>query len=217
MKVNEKFIKIENDQENVIEIIKNFRENLQNLKNEKVNFTDLQELLSSKADYDVVRQQKVSVEDFDNSRTEMIKTLMEMTTKIAESEKEWKKTFEFLRNSLDSKQEKKESDATVDEIIKKVNGIFDRLSTLNLLKNENEAAGTKYRLLKGVKCISCNSSSSMRVVDTQFIGMHSEPVVVNVNLRTQSAGKKQTSAIISKPTTKTNLPKQDFPKLPDLF
>ena len=207
-KANEKFTKIANDQENVIEIIKNFRENLQSLKVEKVNFTELEELLSSKADYDVVRQ-KVSVEDLDDSKKEMLKSLMEITAKITECDREWKKTVENIRNLLESKQDKKESDVTFDEIIKKVNGIFDRLSTLNLLKNENEAAGTKYRLLKGVKCISCNSNSSMRVVDAHFIERHSEPVVVNVKLRTQSAGKKPTSAAVSSHPAAS--------KLPDLF
>lgn len=53
----------------------------------------------------------------------------------------------------------------------KVQAIQDRISTLDTLKCEREAAGTKHKLLTVVECILCHSDAAMKVVEADSIPM----------------------------------------------
>lgn len=131
---------------------------------EQVTRSELQGILSKKADNDVVRK-KVTIEHFECKNREMFEKFMEVIKKIADSESKWRKMFNDLQQQTESKLDKIELTSTVEEIDKKINGICDRLIVLNTLKRQNEAAGTKYGLLKGVKCISCDGNAAMRVTN----------------------------------------------------
>lgn len=148
--------------------MKILNENMSKLSNEKVK---LQDLLTKKADYDVMK--KVTTEHFDETKQNLKQVMEKMNG--------FQKEFGEM---MDSKAGKEEVVKIADDVNNKINAVYDRLISLNSLKRENEAAGTKYRLFKGVKCITCDGDATMRVVEN-----FSHPAG-KFNPRLQSSAKK---------------------------
>lgn len=142
---------------------KSINESLTKLNSEKVDRSELQDLLCKKADYDVVRK-KVTTEVFEETKRELLGKLMVVMTTMNKRDVELKKEFSELREMKETKAGKDEIVMINEEMNKKVNGIYNRMISLNSLKRENLAAGTKYRILKGVKCISCDGDVTMKIV-----------------------------------------------------
>jgi F0F1-type ATP synthase membrane subunit b/b' len=121
--------------------------------------------MATKADFDILHQ-KVSLDYFETTKRALTNSILELISQLAARENDWQRSLSDMNRLLESKLNKDEIPPLKDFLNKKVESIQDRLKSLNLLKRETEAAGTKYRLLKGVKCISCDSNAMMKVMET---------------------------------------------------
>lgn len=147
------------------ELLKTFNVSKDELQQRLVS---IENVMATKADYNVM-QQKVSLEYFDATKRSLTSSMLELITQLSARENDWQQSLNEMNQIIESKLNKDEILLLKDHLNKKVDCIQDRLKSLNLLKRETEAAGTKYRLLKGVKCISCDSNAMMKVIETSSI------------------------------------------------
>lgn len=146
------------------EKLDSFDDALTQLNRIKVDRAELNGLLSGKADYDVVRK-KVSSEYFEAARSDIDGKLLKLISQLSMREGETKVNLDDIHRTLDSKLCKADVATITEHVDQKIQKVYDRLKTLNSIMREKEAAGTKFRLLKGVKCISCHSDAFMKVVE----------------------------------------------------
>lgn len=152
------------EKDKIIEKLERLNDALTELNRIKVNHVELNGLLSGKADYDVVRK-KVSSEYFEAARRDVDEKILELISQLTVREGGMKASLDDIHRTLDNKLCKADV-ATITECVdQKIQKVYDRLKTLNSFMRESEAAGTKFRLLKGVKCISCHSDAFMKVVE----------------------------------------------------
>lgn len=130
----------------------------------EVGYTEMIESLRSKADYDVLRT-KVSLEHFTTTTNQLKSNLLELKSQLSLREENLKQSFDDVHCKMNEKTCKTDFDTITDRLGQKIEKIHDRLKAFGIIMRENEAAGTKIRLLKGVKCISCHSDAVMRVVE----------------------------------------------------
>ncbi|CAO1358271.1 unnamed protein product [Diamesa tonsa] len=150
-----------NDREQNVKTLNSVKNQMNFLKESKVDRDDLDVILAEKADYNVV-QNKVSIDQFDATKRDISQNLIDIITQITDKEMEWQKSLNEMHNIVESKLDKEEIAPFKNYIKQKVNGIQDRLKTLATLKSDAEAAGTKKEIMKHLKCISCNSEAVMR-------------------------------------------------------
>lgn len=146
------------------EMKKSFNDAIAQLSRLEAGYKEIIESLRSKADYDVVRT-KVSSEQFEATTNQLNRNLMELKSQMTLGEENLKQSFDDVHCKLNEKICKTDFDTITDRLGQKIEKIHDRLKALSIIMQENEAAGTKIRLLKGVKCISCHSDAVMRVVE----------------------------------------------------
>lgn len=151
-----------NDREQNVKTLNFVRNQMNFLKESKVDRDDLVVILAEKADYNVV-QNKVSIDQFDATKRDISQNLIDIISQITDKEIEWQKSLNEMHNIVESKLDKEEIAPFKNYIKQKVNGIQDRLKTLATLKCDAEAAGTKKEIMKDLKCISCNSEAVMKI------------------------------------------------------
>lgn len=134
----------------------------------KSQFINMEKVISTKADCDIM-QQKVSLQYFENTKRTLTNSMLQLISQLAARENNWQKSLNELNKSVEMKMNKDNVKPITDYLNKRVDSIQDRLRSINLLKRETEAAGTKYRLLKGVKCISCDNNAMMKVMETTSV------------------------------------------------
>lgn len=151
-----------NDREQHYKTLISVKNQMNLLKECKVDRDDLVVILAEKADYNVV-QNKVSIDQFDATKRDISQNLIDIITQITDKEIEWQKSLDEMHHMVEAKLDKEEIAPFKSYMKQKVNGIQDRLKTLATLKSDAEAAGTKIEVMKDLKCISCNSDSVMKI------------------------------------------------------
>ncbi|KAF5295166.1 hypothetical protein FQR65_LT10554 [Abscondita terminalis] len=137
------------------------QEEIEMLKIVKADRETLEDILASKADVCLVNR-KVSLEQFDAACDSLANAISDLLTKMKQQEMIWNKALCDIQNELENKVDKAEFIPLRDYVIAKLKTIQERLKDLANLKQEAEAAGTKSKLLKGVKCLSCDHEVAMR-------------------------------------------------------
>lgn len=166
-----------NDREQHYKALNSVKNQMNLLKESKVDRDDLVVILAEKADYNVV-QNKVSIDQFDATKRDISQNLIDIITQITDKEIEWQKSLDEMHHMVEAKLDKEEIAPFKHYMKQKVNGIQDRLKTLATLKSDAEAAGTKIEIMKDLKCISCNSDSVMKIKE-QF--PRSQPFIPSRN------------------------------------
>ncbi|XP_074035659.1 glutamine-rich protein 2 [Leptinotarsa decemlineata] len=136
-------------------------EQIELLKTVKADREDLEDALADKADACQINR-KVSFEQFDQACGDMSKSLEEALAKLSQQELLWNQALDNIQNSIGGKLDKVELNPLRDFINNKLKGLQEKFKTLNAMKRENEAAGTKSKYLKNVNCISCDKDVVMR-------------------------------------------------------
>jgi Domain of unknown function (DUF4795) len=128
-------------------------------------FDKIENAVSTKADFELIHQ-KVSIEYFEATKRGLTNSMLELISQLAAREHDWQKSLSEMNKIVELKMNKDEISPFKEYLNQKVECIQDRLKSLNVLKKETEAAGTKYRLMKGVKCISCDNNAMMKIIET---------------------------------------------------
>lgn len=154
-----------NEEEQQVDVkLKNFRNDIENLLMHKVNISDYENVISSKVDNDMMNS-KVSLDYFEATKRDLTNNMLEIITQVTERELDWQKSLTEMNKLMESKLNKDEIPPFKEYLNEKVESIQDRLKSLNSLKKDAEAAGAKYQVMKGVKCISCDNNAVMKVIE----------------------------------------------------
>lgn len=137
--------------------------------------SSIDEIITTKADYDLIHQ-KVSVEAFEALRSAFRSRILELKSQITQQERDFKSKLNEINVIVQSKLDKDEIFPLKKYLDKRTEIIQHNLESLKKSEQENEAAGTKYRLMRGVKCISCNKNVVMKIIEPQI--PRSEPFLL---------------------------------------
>lgn len=154
------FLLNEKDMQN--ERIETISGDLENMKSIKADKDDVTVALMDKADFSQV-QKKVSVDQFDATKRDLSKNIVELISKLTEKEENWRKMIDELKDLVANKLDKEDVAPLKEFINEKIMKLQDRLKTLTALKEQAEAAGTRSRFIKNLNCISCNTDAVMRI------------------------------------------------------
>ena len=156
----------ENDE--IIERMEGVEEVVAQLKHHKVNCEELNDLLSNKAAYDIVRL-KVSSKHFEALQSDIEISFTNLRLKLETQQIKWNEKIKALQDLLETKLIKTEVSSVTARIESKVQNMHDKLLELNSLKRENAAIGTNMKVFTGKKCISCNSNVAMEQSECNWL------------------------------------------------
>ena len=74
----------------------------------------------------------------------------------------WQQALDSIQKEVGNKLDKMEVDPLRDFVNSKLKALQEKFKSLTALKREQEAAGTKTKLLRNVNCISCDKDVVMR-------------------------------------------------------
>ena len=74
----------------------------------------------------------------------------------------WQQALDSIQKEVGNKLDKMEVDPLRDFVNSKLKALQEKFKSLTALKREQEAAGTKTKLLRNVNCISCHKDVVMR-------------------------------------------------------
>lgn len=137
---------------------------IQTIKEEKADKDEVREALMDKADYETI-QNKVSVEQFNATKSDMSKNIVELIQSLTEKEHAWKETIKDIQRLLGSKIDLHEIIPLKAYIKTQIDHLQGQLKGLEKLKQETEAAGTRSKFLRDVNCVSCDAAAIMRRVE----------------------------------------------------
>ncbi|KAJ3645501.1 hypothetical protein Zmor_023151 [Zophobas morio] len=136
-------------------------EQLDVLKIVKANREDLEDALGEKADACMINR-KVSHDQFDAACDDLSKGIEEALNKLEEQAEMWQQALDSIQKEVGNKLDKMEVDPLRDFVNSKLKALQEKFKSLTALKREQEAAGTKTKLLRNVNCISCDKDVVMR-------------------------------------------------------
>ncbi|KAJ8923160.1 hypothetical protein NQ315_001714 [Exocentrus adspersus] len=136
-------------------------EQIELLRTIKADREDLEDALADKADACMVNR-KVSVEQFDAACGDINRAIEDSLSKLTQQEEMWTQILEDIQKEIGNKLDKGEVGPLREYINKKLKGLQEKLKALAAFKRDQEAAGTKSKLLRNVNCISCDKDVVMR-------------------------------------------------------
>lgn len=137
---------------------------IQTIKDEKADKDDVREALTNKVDFNTL-QNKVSQEQLTATKCDMSKHLSELIDSLTEKEGAWKQTIKDIQRLLGSKVDHHDITPLKAYIKTQIDHLQGQLKGLEKMKEENEAAGTRSKILRNVNCVSCDASAIMQRVD----------------------------------------------------
>lgn len=127
----------------------------------KANREDLEDALGDKADACMINR-KVSHDQFDAAFDELAHGIDDALKKLQNQEEMWKETLISIQKDVGRKIDKNEVDPLKDFVNSKLQKLQEKFKSLTALRKEQEAAGTKSKLLRNVNCISCDKDVVMQ-------------------------------------------------------
>ncbi|KAL3266661.1 hypothetical protein HHI36_010824 [Cryptolaemus montrouzieri] len=140
-------------------------EQIEMLKISKVEKEEFFESLEKKLDTDEI-ERKVSRELFNTTFDDLRLNLDETITKLSTQEELWQKTLQDMQGEILTKLEKNEMIAMQDFVKEKLKTLQEKLKAMKLYQKEQEAAATKHKLMKNVKCLSCDADVGIKTKQT---------------------------------------------------
>ncbi|XP_045479716.1 uncharacterized protein LOC123684477 [Harmonia axyridis] len=137
-------------------------EQVEVLKTIAVTQDDFEHALEKKLDAELIIG-KVSEEKFDKTYDELKINLDDAIARLTTQEDLWQKALIELQNEMVSKLEKNELIALQDFVQNKLKILRNKVRSMKMYQNEQEAAATKQMLLRNVKCLSCDADVAMKV------------------------------------------------------
>lgn len=137
---------------------------IQTIKEEKADKDDVREALMDKADFNTI-QNKVSLDQFNATKCDMSKHIVELIQSLSEKEHAWKQTIKDIQRILGSKIDHHDIVPLKMYIKTQIDHLQGQLKGLENMKQETEAAGTRSKYLRNVNCVSCDATAMMRRVE----------------------------------------------------
>lgn len=141
------------------------QKNIEELRVEKVDKTELDILLSDKVDYTQL-QRKVSLDQLLELQCRMDKRLCEVSRVINENDARFRKTIEELENTLGFAAIEGILNKFRDQIEDKINNVQSILQKyMDSTNDECAAAGARVKVLQDLTCLSCDTNCVMRSME----------------------------------------------------
>lgn len=159
--INETSCKLLDDKDGNTRLLEFVVEQMEVLKSVKADREELEEALADKADACAVLR-KVSHDQFDNACEELSKGIGEALERLSQQELLWQQALDDIQSEIGNKLDKMDLGPLREFINNKLRLLQDKMKSLAALKREQEAAGTKNKLLRDVNCISCDKEVVMQ-------------------------------------------------------
>jgi Domain of unknown function (DUF4795) len=140
------------------------REEMKNVINSTFDTEEFNKILAAKADNEIMYT-FLPKEVYETEKSDINNNVLEIISHLAEREIDWQKRFIEMSQLLDSKLNKIEMKSLQETLSEQFQQLQESVKALQNSHHSDEAAGTRYQLVKGVKCISCNSNAVMKVVN----------------------------------------------------
>ncbi|XP_049948368.1 glutamine-rich protein 2-like [Schistocerca serialis cubense] len=137
-------------------------EQIELLKTVKADKEDLEDALAEKADHAAVNR-KVSHDQFDAACNDLASGLEDALFKLNEQKKLWEEALNDVQHEIENKLDRTEISSLVDFVNSKLKNLHERLQALAAIRKDIEAAGIKRKILRDVKCISCDKDVVMKI------------------------------------------------------
>lgn len=134
---------------------------LQLVEHQKIDRAEAEELLAEKADYNLVKR-KVSSDQFDAAKRELSHGLSEALAQLAAHESRADDWRLAMHAELSERTTHGELELVRDQLTERLQAHAEKLRALSVVRAEPEAAGTRMRLLRNAKCVSCEQSVVQR-------------------------------------------------------
>jgi hypothetical protein len=146
----------------IVEHIDTIVNDIQQLKEHKLDKEDIDEMMAEKADFDLL-ERKVSIDMLETTKYEFVKKFDAIFERFQTTDLSLQHTMSELQELLATKLDKEEIPPLKDYFNDKFKAVQSRLKALALLKPDTEAAGTKTKFLRDVNCISCDNDVVMQL------------------------------------------------------
>ncbi|CAG9107573.1 unnamed protein product [Plutella xylostella] len=137
-------------------------EQIELLKVTKMDREDVIEAMADKVDLQMLTR-KVSRDQFETACDDLAKGLENTLEKLNMQESLWQQALDDIQREIETKLDKLELCPVKEFFNSKLRQLQENLKKIAALKREVEAAGTKRKLLRDVKCISCDAEAVMSV------------------------------------------------------
>lgn len=145
--INETSCKLLDDKDGNTRLLEFVVEQMEVLKSVKADREELEEALADKADACAVLR-KVSHDQFDNACEELSKGIGEALERLSQQELLWQQALDDIQSEIGNKLDKMDLGPLREFINNKLRLLQDKMKSLAALKREQEAAGTKNKLLR---------------------------------------------------------------------
>ncbi|CAG9782873.1 unnamed protein product [Diatraea saccharalis] len=156
-------------------------EQIELLKAIKLDREDMFEAMADKADVRMLAR-KVSHDQFELACDDLAKGLEQTLGKLNLQEAIWQQALDDIQREIEMKLDKMELSPVKDFFNNKLRQLQDNLKRMASLRQEAEAAGTKKKLLRDVKCISCDAKAVMNAEAPSTVPV-SRPLPANMSMK----------------------------------
>ncbi|KAL4705039.1 hypothetical protein ACJJTC_009827 [Scirpophaga incertulas] len=156
-------------------------EQIELLKTIKLDREDMMEAMAEKADLRMLAR-KVSQDRFEVICDDLSKGLETTLGKLNLQEALWQQALDDIQREIEMKLDKLELSPVKEFFNDKLRQLQENLKQMASLRREAEAAGTKRKLLRDVKCISCDANAVM-TMDAPSTVPISKPLPASISMK----------------------------------
>ncbi|CAH0406066.1 unnamed protein product [Chilo suppressalis] len=156
-------------------------EQIELLKMVKLDREDMIEAMAEKADLRMLAR-KVSHDQFELACDDLSRGLEHALGKLNIQEALWQQALDDIQREIEMKLDKMELSPVKDFFNSKLRQLQENLKQMASLRREAEAAGTKRKLLRDVKCISCDAKAVMAAEAPSTVPV-SRPLPANFSMK----------------------------------